>query len=525
MTFITPFGRWRYLRAPQGFLSSGDAYNRRFEAVLADFLRKERCVDDTIHYDEDLEMHWWRTIEFLILVGASGIVLNPDKFQFAQKSVEFAGFRISANNIEPLPKFIDAIRSFPTPVSNTDIRSWYGLINQVSNYSQLRDNLAPFRKFLSCKTKFNWTDELNHAFERSKIDIIESIKKGVQIFDLSKPTCLRPDWSTRGIGYFLLQKHCLCDTVIPDCCPGGWRVTLAGSRFLQKAESRYVAVEGEALAIAWALEQTRYFTQGCTDLLVVTDHKPLVKLFGDRTLDEIENTRLLRLKQRTLPWYFKIAYLPGKTNFAADATSRHPSPYGELSNGDKEEFLINAAIVCEAENLSTISWDLMSEKTSSDPILSELMSAISTKFKTHSSKISPYLRYKDSLYIQNGVIMMNDRVIIPSVLRQSILQTLHSAHQGVAAMGLRARSIVFWPGITEDIEKVRANCRDCNRNAPSQAHVPSKHTNPPSTPFEQIYADFFSSVVSITLWLEIVCQVGLRYTYHLVVHRTPGLKD
>ena len=59
MTFITPFGRWRYLRAPQGFLSSGDAYNRRFEAVLADFLRKERCVDDTIHYDEDLEMHWW----------------------------------------------------------------------------------------------------------------------------------------------------------------------------------------------------------------------------------------------------------------------------------------------------------------------------------------------------------------------------------------------------------------------------------------------------------------------------------
>ena len=28
-TFITPFGRWRYTRAPQGFLSSGDGYNRQ----------------------------------------------------------------------------------------------------------------------------------------------------------------------------------------------------------------------------------------------------------------------------------------------------------------------------------------------------------------------------------------------------------------------------------------------------------------------------------------------------------------
>ena len=67
--FITPFGRWRYTRAPQGFLSSGDRYNRHFDAVLAEFERKERCVDDTVHYDTDLEQHWWRTIDFLTRVG------------------------------------------------------------------------------------------------------------------------------------------------------------------------------------------------------------------------------------------------------------------------------------------------------------------------------------------------------------------------------------------------------------------------------------------------------------------------
>ena len=75
---------------------------------------------------------------------------------------------------------------------------------------------------------------------------------------------------------------------------------MAGSRFLKPCESRYAPVEGEALAIQWALDQTRYFTLGCDDLLVVTDHKPLVKLFGDRTLDEITNPRLFRIKQKTL---------------------------------------------------------------------------------------------------------------------------------------------------------------------------------------------------------------------------------
>ena len=123
--FITPFGKWRYTKAPQGFLSSGDGYNRRFSAILADFERKERCVDDTIFYDDILQQHWWRTIEFLTLVGQGGIVLNPDKFQFTERSADFAGFRISESVVEPLPKYLNAIKNFPTPKNIKDIRSWF----------------------------------------------------------------------------------------------------------------------------------------------------------------------------------------------------------------------------------------------------------------------------------------------------------------------------------------------------------------------------------------------------------------
>ena len=49
------------------------------------------------------------------------------------------------------------------------------------------------------------------------------------------------------------------------------------------------------------------------------------QIFGDRTLDEISNSRLFRLKQRTLPWRFQIVHRPGKANSAADAASRYPS--------------------------------------------------------------------------------------------------------------------------------------------------------------------------------------------------------
>jgi len=305
-------------------LSSGDGCNRRFDAVLAEYERNERCVDDTVHYDSDLEQQWWRTIDFLTRVGQAGIVLIPDKFQFAKRTVDFAGFRVSDRVIEPLPKYLDAIRDFPSPTNTTDIRSWFGLVNQVSNYAQLRDIMAPFKPFLSPRWKFSWSPELEATFQKSKESIVESIRQGVKIFDMQRRTCLRPDWSRSGIGYFLLQQHCNCPSGIPDCCPGGWRITLAGSRFLSSAEQRYAAIEGEALTATWGLEQTRYFTQGCDDLVVVTDHKPLVKIFGDRTLDEISNSRLFHLKQRTLPWRFRAAHLPGTSNHATDATSRNP---------------------------------------------------------------------------------------------------------------------------------------------------------------------------------------------------------
>ena len=101
-------------------------------------------------------------------------------------------------------------------------------------------------------------------------------------------------------------------------------MTLVGSRFTSSAESRYAPIEGEALAVVDALEKSRHFVLGCDNLIIAVDHKPLVKVFGDRSLHDIENPRLRNLKEKTLRFRFRIVHVPGARNAAADSVSRNP---------------------------------------------------------------------------------------------------------------------------------------------------------------------------------------------------------
>ena len=98
-------------------------------------------------------------------------------------------------------------------------------------------------------------------------------------------------------GYFKSTK---CAKTTLFCCTDGWKITLVGSRFTSATESQYAPVEGEALAVADALEKACYFVLGCNDLLIAVDHKPLLKIFGDRSLENISNARLCNLKEKKL---------------------------------------------------------------------------------------------------------------------------------------------------------------------------------------------------------------------------------
>ena len=275
-TFITPWGRYRYCTAPQGYIASGDAYTARYDALVASVTSKTKCIDDALLWSSDITEAFHQAVEWLHICAVNGITLNPEKFRFAEDTVEFAGFSISPTEVRPANKYLQSIMQFPTPSSITDIRSWFGLVNQVSYTFAMTAAMQPFRALLKPSTPFRWTDQLAEAFQTSKIHICDQIQTGVQIYDKDRPTCLATDWSKEGIGFWLLQKHCQCSSRDPFCCLDGWRITLVGSRFTHAAESRYAPVEGEALAVADALDRTRHFVLGCSDLVVAVDHKPLL---------------------------------------------------------------------------------------------------------------------------------------------------------------------------------------------------------------------------------------------------------
>ena len=195
--------------------------------------------------------------------------------------VEFAGFEITSTTVHPCMKYLRVILDFPTPRNITDVRSWFGLVNQVSYAFSMAEKMLPFRQLLKPETPFCWDEHLNRLFEESKATIISEIDEGVRIFDKNKPTCLATDWSKSGIGFWLFQKIVPAQEVNT-----GWRITLVGSSVTHPAESHYAPVEGEALAIVDALDKTRYFVLGCDDLIIVVDHKPLLKIFSDRSLEE-----------------------------------------------------------------------------------------------------------------------------------------------------------------------------------------------------------------------------------------------
>ena len=68
----------------------------------------------------------------------------------------------------------------------------------------------------------------------------------------------------------------------------------------------------------FSLEKARMFTLGCPELLVTVDHFSLLAILGKRSLADIPNSRLYRLKKKCLRFRFKIQCLPGLKNKGPD---------------------------------------------------------------------------------------------------------------------------------------------------------------------------------------------------------------
>ncbi|KAK3908563.1 hypothetical protein KUF71_003375 [Frankliniella fusca] len=99
-----------------------------------------------------------------------------------------------------------------------------------------------------------------------------------------------------------------------------------------------------------------------------------------------------------------------------------------------------------------------------------------------------YWQVRNDLFVEDNFVILNDRIVVPPLLRNLLLTKLHSAHLGIEKTKARARQSVYWPGMSKDITILTKKCRTCERHsavsstvARLQPHlnqsIKIKHTN------------------------------------------------
>ena len=187
-----------------------------------------------------------------------------------------------------------------------------------------------------------------------------------------------------------------------------------------------------------------FFVLGCDDLTIAVDHKPLLGIFSDRSLD-MANDRLRNLKEKTLRYRFKMMHIPGLKNKAADTLSRHPSHPTDHAHADSIaclqdcpapktswRYLLSGICSVEAvdslQSLQAITWDGVRDATTSDPSMCRLLEYINHGFPQTKDSIpadlQPYFRFRADLFTVDGVALYKDLGIIPPALRNNILNNI-----------------------------------------------------------------------------------------------------
>ena len=491
LNFGTQFGTYQMCVAPQGWCTSGDAYTRRYDDLIKDVTNVVKQIDDTLLWADSVEDSYRRTVEYLKLVGNYGIIINKKKFVFAETEVDYAGFRITKDKVKPLEKNLNAIRDFPIPTNIAGVRSFYALANNLNFSTKVKEIIGDFRHLLSPRAPFNWDEDMTKKFKEVTASLVEQARDGVAQFDMKRWTVLETDYSKDGLGFCLKQKTCKC--AVSDgkinlmCCESGFKPIMCGSRFTSTAEANYAAVEGELLALSWALESTEHFTLQNPKLVISTDHKPLVELVNNSTLTDLnkKNKRLCRLKERILRWNIRdVIYTPGKDNSTADALSRRPTAA--------------ACVLAAATSRMRISDDTIAtetEKSRSLQALIELMKqGFPEKKQEMRKELAEYWQVRDRLTIKKTpggtIILMDRRKVIPKSLRDETCKLAHSAHQGVNNMMKTLETRVYWPSMMTSLQQTRNECDWCTRRAPSQAKLPPANIEQPTKPMQSICIDF-----------------------------------
>ena len=214
---------------------------------------------------------------------------------------------------------------------------------------------------------------------------------------------------------------------------------------------------------------------------------------------------------------FKIVHVPGKSKMLiADTTSRNP-----VEEADESDQLMacEAAALSfaqsQADSIPSVDWEIVQHHAAHDQECIALSEVIVNGFPSAKSDLPtdlhPFWNMREELYVVDGIPVKGYKMLIPKDLRRIVLEGLHASHQGVSSMMANARERFFGPGLDAAVKLYRAQCHQCNEQAPTQPAEPTIEARSPGFPFEVAATDLcklsrFSYLIYVDAysgWVEV----------------------
>ena len=314
----------------------------------------------------------------------------------------------------------------------------------------------------------------------------------MKFYDDNKMLYLETDAFRISLGAALLQlrDNTACQThMVPDntilCL-----ITFV-SKSLMGAECRHSNIKHKALGILHSLEKFHHYCFG-REVLIITDHKPLVSMFKRdvATMSQCIEHILLKIHQ----YRVQIIYKPGPEIFIADWLSRHNHTEG------KDKPIKGMDIQADALQTTTDMPECASvaeiqQASSLNNHLQQLKGIIITGWPDNRGELhadlQPYCSYRDELVVIDGVILKGKCIIIPNSLKEQVLNQLHTNDMGIEKTKLLAQECVCWPSINTDIKKYIKQCPTCLQFQQTQPQERIIHHDIPLQPWEVVGADVF----------------------------------
>ena len=279
---------------------------------------------------------------------------------------------------------------------------------------------------------------------------------------------IQVDASQVGLGAALLQN--------------GKPVAFA-SKALTKTERQYANIEREMLATVFGAEIFHTYIYG-QSFTIESDHKLLESISRKNLTDT--PARLQHMMLCLQGYDFTIRYCPGKEMVIPDTLSCFsPRPGPDLP---LDIAIHHARIMPDYK-------EAFQQAFVNDPEMQALADLIITGWpediKEVPHPLCPYWQHRETLTIEDSLVLRGEALIIPPAKRERTLHQLHQFHQGIMKSQLLACGSFFWPRINKAIEEVVHQCETCTQFQSQNAAVPLTPTPTPSRPWQICATDIF----------------------------------